>query len=741
MPVSCQRVQARFAFTAALLLATAARVAWAQVPSPESLGQGIQRFRAPNVDPATELPSLALKRPMVGTPASMPTKARPQFNQLPDGRWRVTVPIEPGTSLYGTGEVAGPLLRNGRSTILWNTDAFGYTAEANPSLYQSHPWVFAVRPDGTAFGVLADTTWRVEINLDSDIEIIAEGPAYPVIIVDRDSPEAVCQGLAELTGTMPMPPRWAIGYQQCRYSYNPEARVREIAREFRSRKIPCDVIWFDIDYMDGYRVFTFDNAQFPDPAKLNADLHKDGFRTVWMIDPGVKAEKGYPIYDEMIAKNLSVKNAKGDVYNGAVWPGQCVFPDYTRPDVRTWWEGLYKPFMATGIDGVWNDMNEPAVFAVASKTMPEDNRHDGGSWSSGPGMPAVTLKPGPHAQYHNVYGMLMAQATRDGIATVNPDKRPFVLTRAGYLGSHRYAATWTGDNSATWVDLEQSVPMALNLGLSGQPFSGPDIGGFNGSHSGDKETKGKFFARWMGSGALFPFARGHTAKGNDNKEPWAFDAATERTCKLALERRYRLLPYLYTLFHEASMTGVPVARPVFFADPKDPALRSEDDAFLLGRDLLVVPMLTPTRDRAPIEPGGVWRTVHLVEGEQGNEDLPVLKVRAGAIVPCGPVMEWSDQKPVDPLTLYVSLDDKGEARGTLYEDAGEGFGYQKGEYLVTRYAAALKGDTVTVSVAGTEGQMKRTTRKVVVQVLGPDGVSAQAEGVDGGVVVVGLPRR
>jgi len=710
-------------------------------PQAEALGPGITRFRAAGADPAAELPSMALQRPMAGTPSNGPHAVTPAFAQLPDGRWSVTIAVDPGTSLYGTGEVAGPLLRNGRTVMLWNTDAFGYTAEANPSLYQSHPWVLAVRADGTSFGVLADTTWRVEIALESSIRFIAEGPAYPVIVVDRATPEGVCMGLAELTGTMAMPPKWALGYQQCRYSYNPEARVREIAREFRARKIPCDVIWFDIDYMDGYRVFTFDKAQFPDPKALNADLHKAGFKTVWMIDPGVKAEKGYWVHDQMIEKDLAVRSAKGEVYTGAVWPGQCVFPDYTRPDVRAWWRGLYPAFVAHGIDGVWNDMNEPAVFAVASKTMPEDNRHGGGAWSSGPGVPGVTLKAGPHAQYHNVYGMLMAQATRDGIMDAHPEKRPFVLTRAGYLGSHRYSATWTGDNSATWVDLEQSVPMALNLGLSGQPFCGPDIGGFNGSHSGDTATKGRFFARWMGIGALFPFARGHTAKGNDNKEPWAFDAATEATCRLALERRYRLMPYLYTLFDEASRTGVPVMRPVFFADPTDAALRSEDDAFLLGRDVLVVPMLTPTRDRAAVEPKGVWRGLPVVEGEAANADLPVLKARAGSIVPMGPVMEWTDQKPLDPLTLVVSLDERGEATGVLYEDAGEGWGYQQGEFLRTRYAAALKGDTVTVTVAGTEGAMARPARRVEVIVLGPEGVTARGAGADGSPLEVKLPRK
>ena len=707
----------------------------------ELIGNRIARFHAPDVKPGEELPSFALKNPAKKT-GDVPADwtVTPAFSRAADGRVVATVLAPDGTSFYGTGEVAGPLVRNGRTITTWNTDAFGYTVEKNPSLYQSHPWVLAVRPDGTAFGVLADTTWRTDITTDRAITFTAEGPAFPVVVIDRATPQEVVMGLAELTGTMEMPPKWAIGYQQCRYSYNPDSRAREIANGFRSRKIPCDVIWFDIDYMDGYRVFTFDKAQFPDPTKLNSDLEAQGFRCVWMIDPGVKAEKGYSIHDQVVEKNFAVKTASGQNFIGAVWPGMCVFPDYTSDKVRSWWAGLYAPFIATGIDGVWNDMNEPAVFGVASKTMPEDNLHAGGVWRSEPGAAEVSITPGPHARFHNVYGMLMAQGTREGVMAARPEKRPFVLTRAGYLGSHRYSATWTGDNSATWTDLEQSIPMVLNLGLSGQPFSGPDIGGFNGSHTGDKAEKGRFFARWMGIGALLPFSRGHTAKGNDDKEPWAFDAQTEATCKAALERRYRLLPYYYTLFHEAHTTGMPVARPVFFADPKDPALRSEDDCFLIGSDLLVIPQFMPDGSRTPIEPTGLWRSFEVVDAARGNADLPALKIRGGSIIPIGPVMEWTGQKPLDPLTLVMSLDANGNATGTLYEDAGDGWGFRNGEFLRTTYTASTADGIVTVKVASTEGKMARPQRGIIVNVIGGDGKGLSATGVDGGEIILQVPK-
>jgi len=714
------------------------------------LGEGFvgaaTRYVASDTDSAKLPPSLALIDPLGlkvkagGVAAGSAGKDAPLFWKDEDGKFCTRLDLAEGTSLYGTGEIAGPLLRNGRKTVCWNTDAYGYD-ETYPSLYQSHPWVLAVRADGTSFGVLADTTWRCEIDLSGaessggSIVFRGDGSPYNVYVISGESPKDVMKGLGNLVGKMPLPPKWAIGYHQCRYSYFPEKRVREIAEGFRSRKLPCDVIWFDIDYMDKYKVFTFDTSPggFPDVKKLNADLGTMGFHRIWMINPGVKAEPGYPVFDTGTEKDVWVKDAKGQTYKGEVWPGYCVFPDYTIPAVRKWWEGQYKDFLAQGIDGVWNDMNEPAVFNVKSKTMPEDNLHRGGAWEYGGTLPA-----GPHSQYHNVYGMLMAKGTFDGISAVRPDVRPFVLTRAGYIGSHRYAATWTGDNSAEWDDLEQSVSMVLNLGLSGAPFTGPDIGGFNGN--GD----GKLFARWFGLGTLLPFSRGHTGKGNIDKEPWSFGAEVEATCRKALERRYRLLPYLYTVFEDASRTGLPIARPLFFADPKDPALRSEDDAFTIGDDLLVVGKLTPERDRAVVRPAGKWQRVYLT-GEGDNADLPELYVREGAIVPIGPVLQYSGERPMKAegggggaklgsgehaLTLLIAMDKDGRASGTLYEDEGEGFGYKTGNYLRTTYSAVTEGGKVKVTIGAHEGNMVRPARELRIMLL-KDGWYIPGGAIDG----------
>lgn len=696
----------------------------------EAVADRVVRFHASEQARAGALPSYALldpKLPAIGQ-AQAGFPVQPEFFVDDQGRQSFSIDIAPGTSLYGTGEVPGPLLRNGRTTVLWNTDAYGYK-DSTQSLYKSHPWVLAVRPDGSAFGVIGDTTYRTEIDLTGDIAFHAEGPAFPAIVIDRDSPQEVVQELARLTGTIEMPPLWAIGYHQCRYSYYPDAQVREIAQGFRDRQIPADVIWMDIHYMDEYRVFRFDEERFPDPKGLNEYLMDElNFHNVWMIDPGIGAEterfpaEGYSVYQDIMEDDHAVKTATGEVYRGEVWPGWCVFPDYTQRKTREWWAEQYQDFMGQGITGVWNDMNEPAVFNVQTKTMPEDNLHAGDEEMGG---------GGTHARFHNVYGMLMIKATLDGVRKANPDKRPFVLSRATYLGGQRYAAGWSGDNSADWWDLEGSVPMVLNMSLSGFPFYGPDIGGFIGN--GDAQQ----FERWFAFGVLFPFARGHTAVGNIQKEPWAFGPEVENTARQALNNRYRLLPYYYTLFYQAHTQGLPIARPVFFADPADPALRAEDDLFLVGDGLLVKPKLTLHGDREPAMPRGLWNPLAL-EGAD-NPDMPEFFLKGGSIIPTGPVMQHTAEKPLDPLTLLIALDERGEAAGMHYEDRGEGYEYKQGDYLLSTYTAEQRGQTVQIRLAAAEGQRPRPDRALHVRLVLPDGKELKAEGRDGDTITMKMP--
>lgn len=597
------------------------------------VGDGIAKF-VPKGFNLSQMPSFALK-------------AEPQEKGMLPSNWQLYpimekkkghasayLDVPQGTSLYGGGEVTGPLLRNGQSIKLWNTDSGAYSVDNGKRLYQSHPWVMGVRPDGTSFGILFDTPYKAKLTTtDERINFETEGELFRIFVIDRESPQAVIKGLAELIGTMPMVPRWALGYQQCRFSYTPASRVIEVADTFRIKRIPCDVIWMDIDYMDGYRIFTFNPQTFPDPAALNRDLHIRGFHSAWMIDPGAKVDSTYFVYKSGTANDVWVKTAQGKEFHGDAWPGACAFPDFTQPKTVRWWADLYKDFLDKGVDGVWNDVNEPQISNTPTGTMPEDNKHLGGD----------KIPAGPHLKYHNVYGYLMVKASREGIMKARPQNRPFILTRSNFLGGQRFAATWTGDN-ASWVShMTMSVPMILTLGLSGQPFSGADVGGFLFNPDAD------LFGRWMALGAFYPFSRGHACAGTINKEPWAFGQKVEDVSRMALERRYVLLPYYYTLLYEASETGMPIMRPVFFADPKDTLLRAEEQAFLIGENLLVVPEWAQN----PALPKGIWRNLSLIPGDDKDSYQAKLKIRGGAIIPTGKIIQNTNEKSLDPLTLLV----------------------------------------------------------------------------------------
>jgi alpha-glucosidase len=659
-------------------------------PIAERIGDGIVRFWPDATTQSSALPSVALQAPLPSLgPAPEGFKIAPAFTSEGGGHV-VRIATGRGTSLYGAGEIGGRLEHSGRTIVCWNTDAYAYNSQS-PSLYQSHPWVLGVRADGTSFGVLADTPNRLVMDLSHGIEFRAQGPGFAVIVIERPTPQAVVQALADLTGHMPLPPRWAIGFQQCRYSYAPATEVERIAREFRSRDLPCDVLWMDIDYMDQHRSFTFDPVGFANPKGLADTLHSRGFRSVWILDPHIRQEPGYEPYDQGTKYDYWVEMPDGSPYVGKVWPGMCVFPDFTRRDVRAWWGGMTAEFVQrSGADGIWNDMNEPAVFDVTSKTMELTARHEADPELGGPGF---------HTRYHNIYGMQMARATWDGLHGARPNRRPFVLSRANHIGGQRFAAAWTGDNRSNDEHLLMALPMVLNLGLSAQPFAGPDIGGYAEACTGDQ------FAKWFGMGALFPFSRAHAEKGNIRKEPWSFGPRVEALCRRALQTRYRLLPYLYTVFEEAARTGLPVARPAFFADPRTEWVRTNEHEFLLGGDLLARVDLEDVADpnqRNLSDDAQRWPRATVVEGPD-ERAIPALHLRAGAIVPLGPVMAYSDEKPLDEIELLVALDAHGHAEGVLYEDAGDGYGYQKGEFSRTHFSATREGDTVRVKLATHEG--------------------------------------
>lgn len=631
--------------------------------------------------------------------------------------------IAEGEHFYGFGERTGKLDKLGRQLTNWTTDPpMGHDPGTDP-LYIAIPVFMVLRP-GLTYGVFFNNSWCSRFDIGSHRSDIwtmeADAGEMDYYILYGPTPAEVAAGMGRLLGTMPLPPRWALGYHQSRWSYETDPAVRHLAAEFRRRDIPCDAIHLDIDYMDGYRVFTWHPVRFPDPAGLIAHLREHGMRTVTIIDPGVKVDPDYAVYQEGMAHDYFVRRADGTVFHGYVWPDDSVFPDFTRPAVRAWWGDLQKRLVDVGVKGIWNDMNEPTVF---DRPFSEGGGQGGTIDLDAPQGPADERTT--HAEVHNLYGSGMAQAAYEGLCRHLDDERPFVLTRSAFAGIQRWSACWMGDNSSWWEHLEMAMPQLMGMGLSGAPFVGVDIGGFFGNANGD------LFARWMQLGVLMPFCRGHSAKETTEHEPWVFGPRIEAICRDALKLRYRLLPYLYTLFWEAAQQGAPIMRPLFYHYPDDPATYHIHDEILLGSELLAAPIYQPGREHRHVYlPAGEWYDWWTDDGITGPVNLlahaPLermpLYARAGAIVPCGPEMSYTDEQPLDPLTLELF---PGDGELTLYEDDGHSFGYTRGQFCTTRYSLRRAGSRLTFAMEARTGGYAPPPRQVALRLHAVD-AAAQA---------------
>ncbi len=644
-----------------------------------------------------------------------------------NGDVRVWKSMPPDENYYGLGEKAGPLNRRKQSYTMWNTDAFGWQESTDP-LYKSIPFFLALR-NGISYGVFLDNTYRSTFDFGKEsgdfYSFGAPGGELDYYFFFGPHPKKVIEEYTALTGRTPLPPLWSLGYQQCRYSYYPESRVREVARTLREKNIPADVIYLDIDYQDGNRPFTVDRKRFPNFEEMIRDLHGQGFKVIAITDLHLKKEVGYPPYDQGMAGDHFVKNPDGSVYVGVVWPGDSVFPEFTRAESRAWWGTLYRDFVRIGINGFWNDMNEPAIFQRDDKTMPPDTVHrlDDGSTRD-------------HRAIHNVYGMLNARATYEGLRQLQADVRPFVLTRAAFAGAQRYAATWTGDNSSTWNHYRLTVPTLLGLGVSGYALVGNDVGGFAGSPTADLLT------RWIQLGVFTPIFRNHTMKDSANQEPWVHGPRHEAIRRRYIELRYRLLPYIYTVTEETSRTGLPMMRPLFLEYPESAMFYGNDRQFLFGRDLLVAADLDESIDSYDVSlpPGGwfdYW-TGKRIKGEKPPtelftpewvvaagpsvvklspklDEMPVF-VRAGAIIPHQPIVQHSDEQPNGPLELQVYPGP--ECAGSLYLDDGKTFAYQRGESLRVSYSCTPAKDALGISISARQGKFSPWWKRICITVFG-----------------------
>jgi alpha-glucosidase len=647
---------------------------------------------------------------------------------------------ESGTHYFGCGERTGGLDKTGSHQLFWNIDPpQGHTAALN-NLYTSVPFVLAVQ-DSQAWGMFVDSSYRLEFDLvreDPDrCGFAADGGPLIYYVFTGPTPRAVLERYTELTGRIPMPPRWALGNQQSRWGYKTAAELLELARTFRQRGLPLDVVYLDIDYMDGYRIFTWDAKRFPDPAALVRDLDALGVKLVTILDPGVKVDESYSVYTSGRDADMFCRTFLGEEYRNVVWPGICAFPDFTDPRTRTWWGDHLPILLDAGVAGIWCDMNEPTVFIPTPQTLPDDVTHHGETQAL------------LHAEVHNLYGQLMARATHDGLRRLRPDRRPFVISRSGFAGLQRYALHWTGDNSSWWEHLWMSMPQLQNLGLSGYAWVGVDIGGFGG------DATGELLTRWTEFGVFQPFCRNHSAMDTHPQEPWVFGEPYESHIREMLLLRQRLVPYLYTLFEEAHRTGAPILRPLMFEYPDDVATYAADDEFLVGSALLVAPIARPGREYRDVYiPRGTW--IHYWSGDriQGPAHVlahaplgqPAMYVRANTPVPLGPPLAHEGERPADPLTWLIFVASASNAAGAVYEDSGEGFDYENGVYARTT-VSCVTGSTQVLRVAVREGSFVSAHTSVEFDVRGvgrPTEVAVDGEAVDtwnhaDGRLVIRLP--
>jgi len=596
--------------------------------------------------------------------------------------------------IFGLGEHGTPVNLRGGTFPIWNTDPGGKYSQNTDPLYQAHPWFISLT-ENRAFGIFLDNTFLSYFDFgDSDpeqINITANGGELRYYFIYGPELKNVLARFSDLTGKMSLPPLWTLGFQQSRWSYENESQVRDLARQFRAKKIPCDVIHLDIHYMRGYRVFSWHPKRFPNPAEMLKDLRIEGFRFIAIIDPAVKADRLYDVTEDGLRQKVFVTLPDGKQLKAPVWAGDSYFPDFTNPVVRIWWGTHLKKLTDAGIAAFWTDMNEPAVFSAGEQTLPDVMYHDfDGHFAN-------------HAEAHNVYGMQMARATFKALAGLRPHRRPFVLTRSGFSGIQRYAAVWTGDNSGTWAHLRLNLSMVLQLGLSGVPFSGADIGGFGGTPTPE------LFARWMQLGAFFPLFRVHSAWGTPRQEPWSFGEAVEKITRNTIELRYRLLPYFYTLLQTATQTGIPVVRPMLLNFQDDEHTHNLDDQFMMGELLLVAPVLTEgAKNRRVYLPKGTdwydyWTGEYFFGGQTRIVDTPLnalpMFVRAGSILPHWDLIQHTDEvSTLKTLHLHTYL---GDGQSFLYEDDGKSTQYLDNEFKQTRFICRNSDERFVVTLRQT----------------------------------------
>ncbi|HOW26612.1 MAG TPA: glycoside hydrolase family 31 protein [Bacteroidales bacterium] len=617
--------------------------------------------------------------------------------------------LQDGEHFLGLGEKTGNLDRRGEFHTNWNTDNFSYRT-TDDEIYSSFPFYIGVH-HGLCYGIYLDNTYRSYFNFGASNDRFSSfgadaGEMDYYFIAGHDIPDVIME-YTWLTGRMPMPPLWALGFQQCRWSYFPDKEVLNTARTFREKKIPLDVIYLDIHYMDAYKVFTWHPTRFPHPENLVGELKNMGVQTTVIIDPGVKVEKGYHAYEDGIARDMFINYPDGKEYTAQVWPGWCHFTDYTKASAREWWGQQFADLVGQGVTGFWNDMNEIASWGEGA--TPSVVRFD---WEG---------RGASYRQAKNVYGMLMARSTYEGVRSLMNGQRPLVLTRAAFSGAQRYTAIWTGDNFASEEHMMLGCLLVNSLGISGMPFSGTDIGGFAG------EASASLFARWLTIGTFTPFFRVHKAYNQNASEPWTYGEEVESIARNYISLRYRLLPYLYSAFYTSHSSGLPVNRALvleYSGDDQcwDPEFQHQ---YLFGPGILVAPVESQQRFARVYLPEGQWYDFFTGEKYDGEQrlltDAPLDKLpvfaRGGGFIPMQSVIQSTSQLPSDTLYLHVYY---GNAPSffTYYEDDGISMDYDKSTFITCEFL--FDPDSRQIVIGEMSGTYTSKYRHIVLVLHGFD---------------------
>ena len=604
---------------------------------------------------------------------------------------------------YGLGDKTGFLDKRHYAYEMWNTDDPDPQVDSFKALYKSIPF-FMTLTDRHVYGIFLDNPYRSIFNMGQESEdyyyfgAVAGNLDY--YFISGQSLAEVLSGYTYLTGTCPLPQKWTLGYQQSRWGYTTQEDMESIADNMRRLDIPCDAIHFDIDYMQDYKVFTWNEKHYhKDAAGYLKSLADRGFKAVTINDPGVKKETGYSVYEEGVEKGYFVMTPEGEVYINAVWPGDSAFPDFGDPETRKWWGENQRFLLDKGVRGIWNDMNEPASF---NGPLPDDVIFTDED------------RTADHRRMHNLYGHLMAKAAYEGLKRLD-GRRPFVITRACYAGTQKYATCWTGDNHSIWAHLQMAIPQLCNLGMSGMPFSGTDIGGFG------SDTTEELLLRWVQVGCFSPLFRNHSAMGTRQQEPWQFGERAVEIYRKYVKLRYHWIPYLYDLFYEEERTGAPIIRPLVFHYEKDPVAWTCNDEFMVGERILVAPVVNQgVTKRLVYLPAGVWYDYWTGEKLFGENwiirDAPIevcpIYVRAGSIIPTMEPMDYVGEKEPETLVLEVF---PGEGQCDHFLDNGEDFAYREGKYHRYRFTVDEAGRVLGKVI---HGGYEKPYRKVTANQFG-----------------------